>query len=198
MCRNIVSYTRRRLAFGKYRAERVHFLTQGRRKTKPHAEGSHTTRMPHAARHSRPGARKEHEAHTLGSLLDTLHSPSDLAPPATAHRCSSQPQNTAPPSPSPTTSPRIHAASVELYSRRQHTEQQATASARTAEQPHPPPEPQPAAPPVGAGAAAAASAAEDHKRALVHALQKDIRVLESDMSSRMSMLLERLDELLSA
>lgn len=197
MCRNIVSYTRRRLAFGKYRAERVHFLTQGRRKTKPHAEGSHTTRMPHAARHSRPCARREHEAHALGSLLDTLHSPSDLAPPATAHRCSSQPQNTAPPSPSPTTSPRIHAASVEL-SRRQHTEQQATASARTAEQPHPPPEPQPAAPPVGAGAAAAASAAEDHKRALVHALQKDIRVLESDMSSRMSMLLERLDELLSA
>ena len=197
MCRNIVSYTRRRLAFGKYRAERVHFLTQGRRKTKPHAEGSHTTRMPHAARHSRPRARREQEAHTLGSLLDTLHSPSDLAPPATAHRCSSQPQNTAPPSPSPTTSPRIHAASVEL-SRRQHTEQQATASARTAEQPHPPPEPQPAAPPVGAGAAAAASAAEDHKRALVNALQKDIRVLESDMSSRMSMLLERLDELLSA
>ena len=197
MCRNIVSYTRRRLAFGKYRAERVHFLTQGRRKTKPHAEGSHTTRMPHAARHSRPRARRQDEAHALGSLLDTLHSPSDLAPPATAHRCSSQPQNTAPPSPSPTTSPRIHAASVEL-SRRQHTEQQATASARTAEQPHPPPEPQPAAPPVGAGAAAAASAAEDHKRALVHALQKDIRVLESDMSSRMSMLLERLDELLSA
>ena len=48
------------------------------------------------------------------------------------------------------------------------------------------------------GPAAAASAAEDHKRALVNALQKDIRVLESDMSSRMSMLLERLDELLSA
>ena len=127
MCRNIVSYTRRRLAFGKYRAERVHFLTQGRRKTKPHAEGSHTTRMPHAARHSRPRARRQDEAHALGSLLDTLHSPSDLAPPATAHRCSSQPLNTAPPSPSPTTSPRIHAASVEL-SRRQHTEQQATAA----------------------------------------------------------------------
>ena len=46
------------------------------------------------------------------------------------------------------------------------------------------------------GPAAAASAAEDHKRALVHALQKDIRALESDMSSRMSVLLERLDELL--
>ena len=47
------------------------------------------------------------------------------------------------------------------------------------------------------GPAAAASAAEDHKRALVHALQKDIRALESDMSSRMSVLVERLDELLS-
>ena len=40
------------------------------------------------------------------------------------------------------------------------------------------------------GPASAASAAEDHKRALVHALQKDIRALESDMSSRMSVLLE--------
>ena len=160
-----------------------------------------TTRMPHPARHSRPHARRQDEAHALGSLLDTLHSPSDLVPPATAHRHSSQPEYTAPPSPLPPSS-RIHAASVGLLaedeelSGRQHTEQQATASARTADQPHPPPEPQPAAPPVGAGAAAAASAAEDHKRALVHALQKDIRALKSEMSSRMSVLLERLDELL--
>ena len=51
--------------------------------------------------------------------------------------------------------------------------------------------------PANAGAAAAASAAEDRKRALVHALQKDIRVLEIDMSSRMSVILERLDELLT-
>ena len=36
------------------------------------------------------------------------------------------------------------------------------------------PQQPPAAPPVGAGAAAATSAAEDHKRALVNALQKDI------------------------
>jgi hypothetical protein len=42
------------------------------------------------------------------------------------------------------------------------------------------------------------SAAEDHKRALVHTLKNDIRTLKNDMSSRMSMLLERLDELLSA
>ena len=40
------------------------------------------------------------------------------------------------------------------------------------------------------GGPAAASAAEDPKRALVHALQNDL--------SRMSALLERLDELLSA
>ena len=40
------------------------------------------------------------------------------------------------------------------------------------------------------GAPSAASAAEDPKRALVHALQNDL--------SRMSVLLERLDELLSA
>ena len=40
------------------------------------------------------------------------------------------------------------------------------------------------------GGASAASAAEDPKRALVHALQNDL--------SRMSVLLERLDELLSA
>ena len=46
------------------------------------------------------------------------------------------------------------------------------------------------------GPAAASHAAEDPKRALVHALQKDICALKSDMSSRMSVLLERLDELL--
>ena len=46
------------------------------------------------------------------------------------------------------------------------------------------------------GPAAASHAAEDPKRALVHALRKDICALKSDMSSRMSVLLERLDELL--
>ena len=156
---------------------------------------------PHAARHSRPRARRQDEAHALGSLLDTLHSPSDLVPPATAHRHSSQPEYTAPPSPLPPTSSRIHAASVGLLaedkalSGRQRPEQQAPASARsrTAAQRPPPPEPPPAGPPAGAGAGAgsgAASAAEDPKRALVHALQNDL--------SRMSVLLERLDELLSA
>ena len=114
-----------------------------------------TTRMPHPARHSRPHARRQNEAHALGSLLDTLHSPSDLVPPATAHRHSSQPEYTAPPSPLPPSS-RIHAASVGLLaedeepSRRQRPEQQAPASDRTAAQPHPPPEPSPAAPPAGA------------------------------------------------
>ena len=42
------------------------------------------------------------------------------------------------------------------------------------------------------------SAAEEHKRALVHTLKNDIHTLKKDMSSRMSMLLESLDELLSA
>ena len=42
------------------------------------------------------------------------------------------------------------------------------------------------------------SAAEDHKRALVHTLKNDIHTLKNDMSSRMYMLLESLDELLSA
>ena len=50
--------------------------------------------------------------------------------------------------------------------------------------------------PLVRGPAAASHAAEDPKRALVHALQKDICALKSDMSSRMSVLLERLDELL--
>ena len=43
---------------------------------------------------------------------------------------------------------------------------------------------------TGGPSAASGSAAEDPKRALVHALQNDL--------SRMSVLLERLDELLSA
>ena len=42
------------------------------------------------------------------------------------------------------------------------------------------------------------SAAEERKRALVHTLKNDIHTLKKDMSSRMSMLLESLDELLSA
>jgi hypothetical protein len=42
------------------------------------------------------------------------------------------------------------------------------------------------------------SAAEDHKRALVNTLKNDIHTLQNDMSSRISMLLESLDELLSA
>ena len=41
-------------------------------------------------------------------------------------------------------------------------------------------------------------AAEDRRRALVHALKNDIHALKNDMSSRMSMLLESLDELLLA
>ena len=112
--------------------------------------------MPHPARHSRPHARRQEEAHALGSLLDTLHSPSDLVPPATAHRHSSQPEYTAPPSTLPPSS-RTHAASVGLlvedeeFSGRQRLEQQAPASARTAAQPQPPPEPLPAAPPASAG-----------------------------------------------
>ena len=150
--------------------------------------------MPHAARHSRPHARRQDEAHALGSLLDTLHSPSDLAPPATAHRCSSQPQNTAPPSPSPTTSSRrIHAASVELLSedeelsRRQHTEQQATASARTADQPHPPPEPQPATPPAGAGAGAGymSDDAASNQRTLRDIMEADI--MDADITEELAM-----------
>ena len=40
--------------------------------------------------------------------------------------------------------------------------------------------------------------AEDHKRALVNTLKNDIHTLQNDMSSRISMLLESLDELLSA
>ena len=142
--------------------------------------------MPHAARHSRPRARRQDEAHALGSLLDTLHSPSDLVPPATAHRHNSQPEYTAPSSPLPPSS-RIHAASVGLLaedeelSGRQRPEQQAPASARTAAQPHPPP---------GLPPTLLPETVEDPKRALVHALQNDL--------SRMSVLLERLDELLSA
>ena len=58
---------------------------------------------------------------------------------------------------------------------------QAPASACTAAQPHPPPEPPPTILP---------ETVEDPKRVLVHALQNDL--------SRMSVLLERLDELLSA
>ena len=165
-----------------------------------------STRMPHRAQHSRPRARREEERHALGSLLDTLHSPSDLVPPTTPRRHNTQPEYTAFPPPLPPTeasSTCIHAASVGLLAEdeelngRQRTAQQAPASACTAAQPHPPPAPPPAAPPAGAGAAAAASTAEDHKRALIHALQKDIRVLEIEMSSRMSVLIERLDELLT-
>ena len=112
--------------------------------------------MPHAARHSRPHVRRQEEAHALGSLLDTLHSASELVPPVTARR-HLQPEYTAPPSPLPLTSAHIHATSVGLSTEdeeligRQHAEQQATTSARTTAQPHPPPETSPAAPPASAG-----------------------------------------------
>ncbi len=156
--------------------------------------------MPHAARHSRPRARRQDEAHALGSLLDTLHSPSDLVPPATAHRHSSQPEYTAPPSPLPPSS-RIHAASVGLLaedeelSGRQRPEQQAPASARTAAQPHPPPEPPPAAPPAGAGAGAgdmSGDAAPRHRT--VDDTLRDMRsLIEADITEELAMdLLSRL------
>ena len=141
--------------------------------------------MPHAARHSRPHTRRQDEAHALGSLLDTLHSPSDLVPPATAHRHSSQPEYTAPPSPLPPSS-RIHAASVGLLaedeelSGRQRPEQQAPASARTAAQPHPPPEPPPAAPPAGAGAGAGDMSGDAAPR---HRTVETLRALQSQFAT---------------
>ena len=75
----------------------------------------------------------------------------------------------------------IHAACVGCKAEDEETGAQASASACTAAQPHPPPEPPPTILP---------ETVADPKRALVHALQNDL--------SRMSVLLERLDELLSA
>ena len=75
----------------------------------------------------------------------------------------------------------IHTACVGLKAEDEETGAQAPASACTAAQPHPPPGPPPTILP---------ETVEDPKRALVHALQNDL--------SRMSVLLERLDELLSA
>ena len=125
--------------------------------------------MPHRASHSRRLARQAEAQHALGPLFETLHSPSD-----TADGHSLQPAHTAPPPPS-------SVGLLEQLSERQRAEQQATTSARTAAQPHPPPEPPPTILP---------ETVEDPKRVLVHALQNDL--------SRMSVLLERLDELLSA
>ena len=75
----------------------------------------------------------------------------------------------------------IHTACVGLKAEDEETGAQAPASACTAAQPHRPPGPPPTILP---------ETVEDPKRALVHALQNDL--------SRMSVLLERLDELLSA
>ena len=75
----------------------------------------------------------------------------------------------------------IHAACVGCKAEAEETGAQAPASACTAAQPHPPPEPPPTILP---------ETVADPKRALVLALQNDL--------SRMSVLLERLDELLSA
>ena len=75
----------------------------------------------------------------------------------------------------------IHAACVGLKAEDEETGAQAPASACTAAQPHAPPGPPPTILP---------ETVEDPKRALVHALQNDL--------SRMSVLLERLVELLSA
>ena len=75
----------------------------------------------------------------------------------------------------------IHTACVGLKAEDEETGAQAPASACTAAQPHPPP---------GLPPTLLPETVEDPKRALVHALQNDL--------SRMSVLLERLDELLSA
>ena len=75
----------------------------------------------------------------------------------------------------------IHVACVGLKAEDEETGTQAPASACTAAQPHPPPGPPPTI---------LLETVEDPKRALVHALQNDL--------SRMSVLLERLDELLIA
>ena len=106
-------------------------------------------------------------------------------PPATAHRHSSQPEYTAPPSPLPPSS-RIHAASVGLLaedqelSGRQRPEQQAPASARTAAQPHPPPKPPPAAPPAGAGAGAGDMSGDAAPR---HRTVETLRALQSQFAT---------------
>ena len=75
----------------------------------------------------------------------------------------------------------IHTACVGLKAEDEETGAQAPASACTAAQPHPPP---------GLPPTLLPETVEDPKRALVHALQNDL--------SRMSVLLERLVELLSA
>ena len=107
-------------------------------------EGSHTTRMPHRAQHSRRAARQAEAQHALGgSLFDTLHAPGG-SPRDTADGHSLQPAHTAPPPPS-------SVGLLEQLSERQRAEQQATTSARTAAQPHPPAESPPAAPPASAG-----------------------------------------------
>ena len=106
-------------------------------------------------------------------------------PPATAHRHSSQPEYTAPPSTLPPSS-RTHAASVGLlvedeeFSGRQRLEQQAPASARTAAQPHPPPEPSPAAPPAGAGAGAGDMSGD---AAPSHRTVETLRALQSQFAT---------------
>ena len=131
--------------------------------------------MPHPARHSRPKIRQQEDQHALGSLLDELGTRRAPA----AHRLVED-----------------HAeqrgygngaarASTSYLNVPQQMAEHAAAAYSGCEQ-HALNRVQSGA----TGGPAAASAAEDPKRALVHALQNDL--------SRMSVLLERLDELLSA
>ena len=140
--------------------------------------------MPHPARHSRPKIRQQEDQHALGSLLDELGTRRAPA----AHRLVED-----------------HAeqrgygngaarASTSYLNVPQQMVEHAAAAHRGCEQ-HAFDRAQSGATVQGAPTA---SAAEDPKRALVHALQKDICALKSDMSSRMSVLVDRLDELLSA
>ena len=90
----------------------------------------------------------------------------------------------------------IHTACVGLKADDEETGAQAPASACSPVQPHPPTGPPPTTlpetvhPPPEPPPTILPETVEDPKRALVHALQNDL--------SRMSVLLERLDELLSA
>ena len=176
--------------------------------------------MPHPARHARHKTTHEEHQHAIGSsLLEEIGErrvPMHLRPAADhaeqrAEHAQQRPKATAPPvllrqdgahappSPLTPTTSRIHAASVGLLVEPKWGAQPErecgghgggddnSTAAATAEDPKRA---------LVRGPAATSRAAEDPQRALVHALQKDIRALKSDMSSRMSVLLERLDELL--
>ena len=140
--------------------------------------------MPHPARHSRPNIRQQYDQHALGPLLDELGSRRMPA----AHRLGEEHAEQRAEHAQQHTS-RIHAASVGLLAEPTWAAQpdDNSTAAATAEIPERA---------LVRGPAATSRAAEDPQRALVHALQKDICALQSDMSSRMSALLERLDELL--